>query len=391
MQTVCQLNKCAGCMACVDICPKKAITIQDSLDSYNAVIDTELCVNCQACHMVCPNNNCPTQREPQKWYQGWAGDKSIRCKCSSGGLATAISEACIESGGHVYGCCFEKGIFLFKKASQISELASFSGSKYVKSNPAGCYKDIRDSLKKGERVLFIGLPCQVAAVRNFVGEKLDQNLYTADLICHGTPSPKLLDVFLNQYKKQLSSFDNILFRIKAKMQIHCDGEGIVRKGVSDRYTIAFLNGLTYTDNCYKCQFAQRKRVSDITLGDSWGSELPLESMKEGVSLALCQTRKGIEILENADVELLSVDLENAILNNQQLDHPSIMPKDRVVFFESLKKGYKFNKLVKKYLPKQCFRQDIKALLIRMRIRSAGGKSSLIYGIIVNENSNRNEP
>ena len=239
--------------------------------------------------------------------------------------------------------------------------------------------------------MFIGLPCQVAAVRNFVGEKLDQNLYTADLICHGTPSPKLLDVFLNQYKKQLSSFDNILFRIKAKMQIHCDGEGIVRKGVSDRYTIAFLNGLTYTDNCYKCQFAQRKRVSDITLGDSWGSELPLESMKEGVSLALCQTRKGIEILENADVELLSVDLENAILNNQQLDHPSIMPKDRVVFFESLKKGYKFNKLVKKYLPKQCFRQDIKALLIRMRIRSAGGKSSLIYGIIVNENSNRNEP
>lgn len=39
MKTVCELNKCAGCMACVDICPKGAIEIKDSLSAYNAEID----------------------------------------------------------------------------------------------------------------------------------------------------------------------------------------------------------------------------------------------------------------------------------------------------------------------------------------------------------------
>ena len=41
MVTVCEKDMCAGCMACIDICPKDAITIRDSLHAYNAVIDTD--------------------------------------------------------------------------------------------------------------------------------------------------------------------------------------------------------------------------------------------------------------------------------------------------------------------------------------------------------------
>ena len=53
MVTVCEKDMCAGCMACIDICPKDAITIRDSLHAYNAVIDTDKCVECTACHKVC--------------------------------------------------------------------------------------------------------------------------------------------------------------------------------------------------------------------------------------------------------------------------------------------------------------------------------------------------
>ena len=56
MKTVCQLNQCAGCMACVDICPKGAITIEDNLAAYNAVIDENKCIGCNACHKVCQSN-----------------------------------------------------------------------------------------------------------------------------------------------------------------------------------------------------------------------------------------------------------------------------------------------------------------------------------------------
>ena len=153
------------------------------------------------------------------------------------------------------------------------------------------------------------------------------------------------------------------------MQIYGDGEGIITKGVSDRYTIAFLSGLTYTENCYKCRYAQKKRVSDITLGDSWGSEMPVEDTKKGISLVLCQSQKGIELLNQSEVELRNVDLEMAISNNQQLDHPFRMPEYRGTFLRDIREGKRFNSVVKRYLPKQCFKQDVKEFLIRIHVIS----------------------
>lgn len=54
----------------------------------------------------------------------------------------------------------------------------------MKSNPYGIYKIIKKKILNGEKLLFVGLPCQVGAVINYVGEH--DNLYTVDLICHGT-------------------------------------------------------------------------------------------------------------------------------------------------------------------------------------------------------------
>ena len=89
MPTVCKNNECAGCMACVDICPQKAITIEDKLYAYNAQIDISKCVHCNLCHKVCPNN---TQldffKTPIEWNQGWSSKDSIRKIGSSGGVAS---------------------------------------------------------------------------------------------------------------------------------------------------------------------------------------------------------------------------------------------------------------------------------------------------------------
>lgn len=39
MNIVCDMEKCAGCMACVDICPQNAIQVLQGLRYYQAVID----------------------------------------------------------------------------------------------------------------------------------------------------------------------------------------------------------------------------------------------------------------------------------------------------------------------------------------------------------------
>lgn len=366
MKTVCKTNSCAGCMACIDICPKGAISIKDDLSVYNAVIEEDKCINCNACHHVCQSNHPAELVPPIKWYQGWAEDAELRRKCSSGGYATALSEAFIDSGGVVYGCTFRDGKFVFECAETKKELNKFRGSKYVKSNAIGVYKSVRDRLLKEQKVLFIGLPCQVSAMQNYVGKKLESNLYTIDLICHGTPSPKLLELFLKQYGYTLSELKNIQFRAKAKFMVYGDYKSIITNGVSDKYSIAFLNALSYTENCYSCAYARKERVSDITLGDSWGSELSEGEQKKGISLVLCQTEKGYKLLTKAGIHFESVDIDRAIASNHQLKCPSLIPSGREEFFRGLTRR-NFNFLVFRQLPMQCLRQDVKQFLIKIKI------------------------
>lgn len=372
MKTVCETNKCAGCMACIDVCPKGAIEIKDDLSVYNAVIKEDKCIACNSCHCICQSNHMAEIMTPIKWHQGWAVNEDVRKRCSSGGYATAISEAFIDSGGAVCSCVFRGGEFVFEFAESKEEVKKFIGSKYVKSNPIGVYKETKDRLKKGQKILFIGLPCQVSAMKNFIGKKFDENLYTADLVCHGTPSPKLLEIFLKQYGYSLSKLRDIQFRVKAKFMVRGDGRGIITNGVSDKYSIAFLNSLIYTENCYSCPYARKERVSDITLGDSWGSELAVEEQKKGISLLLCQTEKGNQMLSMAGIHLEVVDMDKAIASNHQLKHPSVMPDGRAQFFKEITRQ-KFNSLVFWQFPKQCLRQNIKQILIKTKMIRGGGE------------------
>ncbi|MCD8380512.1 MAG: Coenzyme F420 hydrogenase/dehydrogenase, beta subunit C-terminal domain, partial [Lachnospiraceae bacterium] len=367
MLTVCDLNMCSGCGLCAEICPKNAINIVDDLDVYNAVIHENKCISCNSCHKVCPNNNPIRCVFPSSWYQGWAVDDKIRQNSSSGGFATAISYSFVKNGGIVCSCVFSGGKFCFDFAYTCDELGKFTGSKYVKSDPQSVYKEIKDKIRDNYRVLFIGLPCQVASIKRYVGDKLGEQLYTIDLICHGTPSPKLLELFLKQYGLSLDKLNNISFRHKFKFQVDGDCKSIVTDGVSDRYSTAFLNGLTYTENCYNCIYAQGKRVSDLTIGDSWGSEINDYEIKAGISLVLCMSEKGSDLLKNSSLHLEAVDLNNAIFHNHQLESPVKKPDKREVFFGGIKKGYRFNNMVYKSFPKQCLRQDIKGILIKMHI------------------------
>ena len=380
MNTVCQLNKCTGCMACVDICPKNAIVIKDSLDAYNAEIDGTKCINCNLCHNICQNNNEIKLAKPVKWYQGWAEDENIRNGGSSGGAASALMLAFVESGGYICSCTFKDGQFDFIVTNNKDDISKFKGSKYVKSNPQGAYKKIKELLKHGEKVLFIGLPCQVAAVKLFVGDKLQNNLYTADLICHGTPSPQLLQIFLKQYGYELKDLKDIKFRVKSKFQLREGYKGIITTGVTDSYLLSFLNGLCYTENCYTCNYAQFNRVSDITLGDSWGSELSEDERKKGISLILCQTQKGIDLIEHCGMKLLDVDIKNAVAHNKQLNAPMLKPAVRERFFTAMQSEEKYNKIIFKLYPKQSLKQLVKKILIKANLW--GGVSS--YSITIKD-------
>ncbi|MEQ2563858.1 Coenzyme F420 hydrogenase/dehydrogenase, beta subunit C-terminal domain [Ventrimonas sp. CLA-AP-H27] len=308
-------------------------------------------------------------KNPKLWMQGWAKEESVRENSSSGGYATAIMRAFVEKDNcYVVSCVFEQGKFVFDAAKSKEECDRFTGSKYIKSNPNNAYRIIRNLLRENNKVLFLGLPCQVAGIKNYVGKNLEDNLYTIDLICHGTPSPNLLERYLREtYKKELQDISSIAFREKNDFDLREQRIRLTPISIQDRYTIAFLDSLDYTENCYSCDYARTDRISDLSLGDSWATQLPNEEAQKGISLALCQTKKGQYLLDIANIEKLPVDLEASVLANKQLQKPSIPPKQRADFFKRLKKSMKFSDAVLLAYPTKCVKQDIKYILYRLKL------------------------
>lgn len=378
MRTVCKQDLCTGCNACVVKCPVDAIKLKDDMKKLNAIIDFEKCIGCNACINVCQNEHEIMFRCPISWYQGWCRNDKERESSSSGGFAYGLSKYFIDNGGAVCSCVFEQGQFIYKIIEDDLDLNKFKGSKYVKSNTGRIYIRIKELLKKQRRILFIGLPCHVSGLLEYLNGMNIDNLYTVDLICHGSPSAKILKKYLEQHKYYLDCLKNISFRNKGNFQLILQSvekntgeikeEWLNPNGIKDFYSVAFLQGLIYTENCYSCKFARIERVSDITIGDSWGSELPENEKKKGISLALCQTEKGKKLIENCGIHLEKVELEKAIRANHQLQAPSEKVKERQHFFNLLQERRKFDTAVRKCFPQMCFRQDIKKILTKLHIK-----------------------
>lgn len=378
MKTVCRENACAGCYACVSACGKNAIAIVDTLDALNAAIDPEKCVKCGRCSAVCPVNHSVERKEPAFWVEGWAQDRELRKRAGSGGFASSIAEGFLRGGGRCYTCVFRDGAFLYESITDVFEM---QGSKYVKSVPGSVFRQILADLDAGLKVLFIGLPCHVAGLKSYAGDR-DQ-LYTMDLICHGSPSAKLMQSFLAQYQIDLQEVEEIRFRSKA----HSETEGFhsfAPSGIEDCYSFAFLQGLNFTENCYACPYTGTERCSDLTIGDAWGSLSSKEQIRMGISIGLCMSEKGKSLLELGKLKLEAADAEAARLHNRQLRCPMPMPLERERFFSLVKDGERFNKAVRRCYKTVWLKQDLKTLLIRLGLCKKD--RDLTYGLLVKKSA-----
>lgn len=308
-------------------------------------VDEENCIHCDRCMKVCQLINPPIFREPLSWNQGWAQNEESRTGSTSGGFAYEISKAFLKEGGAVCSCLFEKGEFIFRVTHDADMLERFRGSKYVKSNPADIYEEIRTLIRDGEKVLFIGLPCQSAGLQQYMSLRLAahsddenscrKNLYTIDLICYGTPSRRTLREFLKQQGVEPESCRNIKFRNGCLFEVSAD-ERVFRETLADQsgkmkdqYSDDFHRRINHLEGCYSCQYKRPERVSDLTLGDAWGTSYSLEELSKGISLALPMTDKGEELLSMAGLPLEPIDRRAALENNDHLRCTLPKPEERL--------------------------------------------------------------
>lgn len=227
---ICNKNLCTGCMACADKCKKGAITFLKNYDGFlYPYVDSEKCNNCGLCKKVCPANIdlnkqiCKNSEISPEVYLVQANDYE-RQKSSSGAFSAILARNFIDDNHYVAGCVYNNCSVKHVITNNASDLEYIRGSKYVQSDMAGCYLEVQKLLKQGNKVLFTGLPCHVAALKSFLVKNYD-NLMTVDLICHGVCSNDLLQNIVArelQIKGHLSNKEiaeveitNILFRNKS--------------------------------------------------------------------------------------------------------------------------------------------------------------------------------
>lgn len=369
-------EKCCGCYACYNICKYGAITmVKDEKGFEYPQIDKTRCVNCGICEKVCPIINNQNTSNSVKAYACINKNTQERLESSSGGVFSLIAEKILNKNGVVFGASFDneynvEHIYIDKK----EELYKLRGSKYVQSKIGNSYKKVKEFLEKDLYVLFTGTPCQIEGLLKYL-QKDYEKLYTQDIICHGVPSPKVWQKYLEyRYKKDKNKPKRIYFRNKDdgwtlfNMKFCYDKFYYKQNQKRDLFMQAFLKNTILRDSCYNCRFKKMNRLSDITLADFWGIKNVIPEMydNKGTSLVIINSIKGnnlfSEIKNNMKIKEVSVD-EGIKFNSAMI---SSVKKDvkREEFFQNLE-TMSFDKLVKKYTTKSSIIKRVTNKILRI--------------------------
>ena len=240
---------------------------------------------------------------------------NIRMKSSSGGVFSALAKEVILEGGVVFGAALvvKNGRVQcsHQKCTCVEELEKIAGSKYTPSVLLDTFTEVRDLLKKGKQVLFCGTPCQVAGLKSFVGS--NTRLITVDFICHGVPTPKLLDKYIKEtysgapicnlnFRDKKTGWETYSLSLK-----YVDGTEYSSIAMESEYMRLYVSDLYLRPACYECAFKGIQRISDITLGDFWAidyyEKIESTEKKKGISVLLVHSDIGKQLLERASKQL----------------------------------------------------------------------------------------
>ena len=354
---------CSGCGACAAVCPKQCVKMQ--IDSFGAKypnIDDSCCVECRRCQSVCPVLNPISGEKPLKVFAARSNDSNVAVNSASGGIAVEIYKYGISVGACIVGAKQNEDFSVSLELSKDDAIINrFQNSKYVFSEAYKVYGKIEDCLKKGEKVLIIALPCQIAAVKNLFLNKYD-NLFFVDIVCHGTTPVSYLQHHIRKIESRLDqkavkmSFRDPEFKTSTftftlyNSANQCFYANRTKGG--DTYQYGYHRHLSYRENCYHCLYACPERQGDITLADfpGLGKFSPFPYEKENISSVLINTNRGLQLIEKLirknKIFVVERTFEEVIASNGQLRRPTPKPYLRSFFLKRMiSKQYDFEKAI----------------------------------------------
>ncbi len=303
---------CSGCMACMNICPKNAIS--EKIDECGFVypdVDMQKCVHCGLCVNVCD-----FRREKLmdcnvlSAYGLQHNSLDVLRNSTSGGAFTAFSDWFLHRDGVVIGAVMDSQFDVFHVVGKSpAERDTMRGSKYVQSSMHFIYREMKELLESGKYVLFTGTPCQTAAVQSYFGTSYER-LVVVDFLCHGTPSNQMLKDHIRGIEarsgKKATSYT---FRTKRYTwnpsaiegtKYDCNQRNTYRFFMQT-YSQLFHSNASLRPSCLNCKYRSQHRYSDMTIADFWGVEyITQQKDLRGTSLVFINSERGKQYFSKMD-------------------------------------------------------------------------------------------
>lgn len=359
---------CSGCGYCANVCPVNAIAMEEDSNGFMYPVVSPLeCINCGKCSRGCPTITQKREAIQPQVYAAVNQNREALMNSSSGGTFFAFAENILSQGGAVYGAAFNEHYELeHRRVTDISQIVPLMGSKYLQSNAFKVFPMVLQDLSQDIPVLFVGTPCQVAALRQLAGD--NAHLYLVDFVCHGVPSPRLIRDHIQYVESYFHSrVVRYIPRSKQTRYGHdelfefANGHIEWKHPVTQAYKYIFYSSSSsIRPSCSKCAFTNFARPGDLTVADFWGIEEKHPELKssDGVSMILVNTDKGKKLLSEIDTLTLNEVSQEDIPEKRQphLFRPIVIDEDKADLFWKEYHRFGWAYIARKYA--ECSRKDI---------------------------------
>lgn len=350
-------EECCGCNACGDVCPKGSISFaKDDEGFLYPHIDESSCIECNLCEKVCPVINIDSLKkndyEKPKCYAAVHKNLQVRFDSTSGGAFSAFAKKAYQEKAYVGGAVWNEdwsvSQYISNNKKDVERLRS---SKYIQSNAVGFYKEVKELLMAGEKVVVCGTPCQMAALRRYLGKTYD-NLLILDFVCMYVNSPKIWDAYIKGLEEKHHSKvvyikdknKEIGWRTLCTKIVFENGDVIYETKDKNAFRRCYMGmGIAARPACHNCKFKGFPRIADVTLADFWGVEkyLPKEYDNNlGTSMVLLNSEKGKSYYEEkvaSQMQTQEIPFESILGGNLGLmrSHKPNAAIDRAAFYKEL--------------------------------------------------------